>query len=313
KYWLEQKKKEVDDLIIACAGIWADAVTPQGHQVANRPFAVQLEAIVRNPGVQVELVAVNGNPINAVLQTNSMWRGNTQTQSNKISQPYWLVEPHTLGKFNFPIESVGYPTNPDYPKATFTFKINNQTITVDQQVRQRFVDPVHGELYAPLVVLPVLTVKSSSDFALVKEGEEQSIQLTFSRHDEAIKQFEVQIEPIPGWQLSQQSIQLNFDNESVLSRTIKVKATAARATKALLRLKYKGEPLRYIKTLTYNHIPSLTWFPITEVACQPIALEHNIRHVGYLAGAGDLVPESLQQIGIHVTPLTDKDLSLSNL
>src|SRR5690606_40615087 len=105
--------------------------------------------------------------------TNSMWRGNTQTQSNKISQPYWLVEPHTLGKFNFPIESVGYPTNPDYPKATFTFKINNQTITVDQQVRQRFVDPVHGELYAPLVVLPALTVKSSSDFALVKERSEE--------------------------------------------------------------------------------------------------------------------------------------------
>ena len=313
KYWLEQKKKEVDDLIIACAGLWADAITPQVHQVANRPFAVQLEAIVRNPGVQAELVAVNGNPINAVLQTNSMWRGNTQTLSNKISQPYWLVEPHTLGKFNFPIESVGYPTNPDYPKATFTFKINNESITVDQEVRQRFVDPVHGELYAPLVVLPPITVKSASDFVLVKNGEEQSIELTFSRHDDAIKQFEVQIDPIPGWQLSQQSLELNFGDESVLTRTLKVKPTSTSSAKGILRLNYKNEPLRYIKTLAYDHIPSLTWFPITEIACQPIALEHDIRHVGYLAGAGDLVPQSLQQIGIHVTPLTEKDLSLSNL
>lgn len=313
QYWLSKKKKEVEDLIIACAGLWADAYTAQGHQVVNRAFTIQLESIVRNPNTLVELLEVNGTAVNETLKTNNTWRGSIQTTVNKISQPYWLIEPHSLGKFNIPLESVGYPNNPDNPNVNFTFKINNEIITLNREIKQRFVDPVHGELYDPIVILPALTVETPSEIALFRNHAEQTIEFTFTRHDSSVDDYEVTIEPIAGWQLSTQQIRLHFGKENTVTHPLKVKPISDKQGKAIIRLQHNGQSLRHIKTLAYDHIPSITWFPVTEITLQHLTLENPVQHVGYLPGAGDLVAESLQKIGVNITILSEKDLNLANL
>lgn len=313
QYWLTQKKSEVADLIVSCAGLWAEAYTDQGHQVANREFTIQLESIVRNPNTEIELLEVNGTPVNAIFKTNNLWRGTTKTTIDKISQPYWLVEPHTTGKFNIPIESVGFPNNPDYPTVSFTFKVNDERITLDRKIKQRFVDPVHGELYDPLVVLPPLTVETASEFVLARNKTEQTIELTFTRHDSLLDDFTVTIEPISGWKLSTNSFNLVFGQENTLTCTLTVKPLSDTREIAVVRFKYNNKALHHIKTLAYDHIPSITWFPTSAISLQNITLENPVQHIGYLAGAGDLVAESLQKIGMNVTYLSEKDLNLHNL
>lgn len=313
-YWIAQKKKEVQDLIIACAGLWIDAYTNVSQQAVNYEFVFQTEAIVRNPDVQVELVNVNNQNIQQNLQTNNLWRGSGNIKVENTSQPYWLVEPNTMGKFNVPIESVGYPTNPKHPEATFTFKINGELLTLTQEIQHRFVDPVKGEVHNPLVILPELTVEVNSSFLLSKNQEEKSIEVTFTRHDKSKPNYEVIIPKIEGWEISENKFSLNFEDENSISKTLNIKPKSVNVEKAPLRFMYNGEILRHIKTLSYDHIPTITWFPVTEISCQNLHLTNNdVKHVGYLAGAGDLVAESLQQIGIKVTPLSDKDLIASSL
>ncbi|MCA5006677.1 PIG-L family deacetylase [Sphingobacterium bovistauri] len=312
-YWIAQKKKEVQDLIVACTGIWADAYTNQSQHVVNNEFIFQAEAIVRNPEVQAELIRVNDQNIQHNLPTNNLWKGSAATKVTNTSQPYWLIEPNTLGKFTVPIESVGNPTNPEHAKATFVFNINGEPISITREIQHRFVDPVKGEVHNPLVVLPELTVEANSSILLSKNQEEKSIEVIFTRHDKSKTIFEVNIPPLEGWEVSENKLILNFVDENSLVRTLTLKPTSANAKKALLRFNYNGETLRQIKTLEYDHIPTITWFPTTEISCQSLQFNNEVKNVGYLAGAGDLVGESLQQIGIKTTTLSDQDLSAVSL
>ncbi|MGN0003959.1 MAG: PIG-L family deacetylase [Sphingobacterium composti] len=313
EYWIAQKRKEVQDLIIACVGLWVDAYTNQSQQVVNQEFLFQTEAIVRNPEVQVELISVNNQSVGQNLQTNNLWKGSGNTKSDKTTQPYWLTEPNTLGKFNIPIETVGYPTNPEFPQATFKFNINGEPISLTQEIKHRFVDPVKGEVHNPLVILPELTAETTSTILLSKNQEEKSIEVIFTRHDKSKNQFEVIIPKLDEWEISENKFVLNFTEGNLITKTLKLKPTSANTQKAILSFTHNGENLRHVKTLSYDHVPSITWFPTTEISCQNMKLTNEVRTVGYLAGAGDLVAESLEKIGIKVTKLSDKDLTAAAL
>lgn len=312
-YWIENKKKEVDDLIIACAGVWIDAFTDQAQFVVNQDFPFKIEAIVRNPTIDVELLDVNSQKQQHQLQTNILWKGQSQILAKETTQPYWLVQPHTLGKFNIPIESVGYPTNPTFPKATFVFRINGEPVEISKEIKHRFVDPVKGEVHDPIVVLPELTVEISNQQVLSKNLEANTVELTFSRHNSHQNQFEINIDESKGWIVSPSVLNLDFGNQNTVSRTVSIKPNNQQSAKAILKIKHKGTALQRINAISYDHVPAITWFPTVEITCQNLQLDNQIKHVGYLAGAGDLVAESLQQIDIQITNLSDKDLNPTSL
>ena len=313
QYWIAQKQKETQELIMACAGIWIDAFTAEKQQVVNQDFTVRLEAVVRNTAIQAELIKVNQQQINQHLETNRLWQGSVPYKSSTNSQPYWLLQEHTRGKFNIELTSVGYPTNPDVPKAEFTFKINGELLEISQEIKQRYVDPVKGEMHDPLVILPELTAEANSSVVLSKNLQQQHIDVTFTRHLGKQNKLEVAIDPIDGWKLSDNKFLLDFTEGNSITKTIALTPLSAASKKAVLRFKYKGETLRHIKTLRYGHIPSLVWFPLTEIICHPISLENPVKRIAYLAGAGDLVAESMQQIGMQVSTLSQKDIQLPTL
>src|SRR5690606_27677261 len=74
-YWKTQKTKEIDDLILACSGIWADAVAPTPVYTVSQEIPVQLEVLVRNPDVPAVLTHVDGHIIDQPMAYNMLWRG----------------------------------------------------------------------------------------------------------------------------------------------------------------------------------------------------------------------------------------------
>jgi hypothetical protein len=63
----------------------------------------------------------------------------------------------------------------------------------------------------------------------------------------------------------------------------------------------------------YDHIPTQSVFLHAEAKVARIDLKKAGQLIGYLAGAGDEIPASLQQIGYKVDLLLEKDLSPENL
>ncbi len=56
-----------------------------------------------------------------------------------------------------------------------------------------------------------------------------------------------------------------------------------------------------------------TWFPQATANFITVDLKISGTKIGYIAGAGDKVPEALQQMGYEVTMLKENDLTENNL
>jgi hypothetical protein len=63
----------------------------------------------------------------------------------------------------------------------------------------------------------------------------------------------------------------------------------------------------------YDHIPYISYFTNASVINRKLDLKTYHKKIGYIIGAGDKVPEALEQMGFEVVLLTDKELSRNNL
>ena len=63
----------------------------------------------------------------------------------------------------------------------------------------------------------------------------------------------------------------------------------------------------------YNHIPNITYFQDAEVFVKYIDVKTYNKKIGYIIGAGDKVPEALEQMGYEVNRLNQKEISKNPL
>ncbi|WP_240465990.1 MULTISPECIES: PIG-L family deacetylase [Sphingobacterium] len=312
-YWKAQKIKEIEDIITACAGIWIDVSTKADQYPLNKDFDVLLEVIARRPNLAVKLLKTSLGEVQENLATNVNWSLSRQYKFAQITQPYWLLKGHSLGKFDVNPADVGYPTNPNPPSVTFTFEINGKILSRNQEIQYRVVDPVRGEIHSPITIIPTLTAELSSSLLLSTNMEQKTMEVTFYRHDESQNNFVVDIPQPEGWQVSPKRINLEFGKENSLVKQIAVKPDNSNSASGSISFQWNGELLKSIKTIDYDHIPRITWFPLATVSCKSFALTNPVKTIGYLPGAGDMIPQSLNEIGIAVTPLNNRPLSASSL
>ena len=69
----------------------------------------------------------------------------------------------------------------------------------------------------------------------------------------------------------------------------------------------------YTKTISYNHIPTITYFPEAKANLVKLDIKIIGKKIGYIIGAGDKVPDALKEMGYEVTTLSEKDITDENL
>lgn len=68
-----------------------------------------------------------------------------------------------------------------------------------------------------------------------------------------------------------------------------------------------------IQRIRYDHVPAITLFPPAQAKLINIDLKTAGKKIGYIAGAGDVVPEALTQVGYEVHQLTENDIVNTDL
>jgi hypothetical protein len=69
----------------------------------------------------------------------------------------------------------------------------------------------------------------------------------------------------------------------------------------------------YSRSIKYDHIPAITYFKIPTFYLLKNDIKTYNKKIGYIIGAGDKVPEALEQMGYDVTLLSEKELVRNNL
>lgn len=163
-YWRTQKLNEVQQLVEAASGMWMEAY-------ATAPFAVQGDSLRLTvlfndqQGVNIKLntvkIAALDTSFNVVTARNKNYVYSPSfvvPADMPVSQPYWLKNKMQKGSFVVnDQELIGKPESDPAFTAEFYLVINGQPFTYKRAVRYKYTDPVKGELYEPLVVIPRTT------------------------------------------------------------------------------------------------------------------------------------------------------------
>ena len=322
--WVPEKKAELDGIIAACLGLHVEASTTNGAVTPGQTATIKLEAINRcNIPVTLQEIRfpLSGDSmkIDAALPSNELV---TRDLSCKIpentpySQPYWLRKSGTLGAFAVDDQTlVGLPENPPDLPVEIVLQINGQELRYIVDTKYRMVDPVAGELRRPLVIEPPVFAKVVNSVLVFATNQPKSVGVHVTAATGPVKG-ELKLAVPQGWGVYPASIPIDLkaaDAEMVATFTVKPPDQDSEGTlRAVVSIDGRDYSLGRVR-ISYPHIGVHTLMPPAEARLVRADIREKGERIGYIPGAGDDVPESLQQIGYSVKILSESDITAENL
>jgi len=338
KFWADEKKAEIDKLIQACLGLYIEASAQQSNtttadklkvkwQLLNRSkmpvtlnFARYFDANDTTGKAQLTNDVGKVDPIikpgESVGQEDSFTL--TTKQPIPISQPYWLQSVGTTGMYKIPKQSlVGLAENPPAVRLEFYISFDEQdknVIAFSVPVQYKHTDPVLGELYQPLAVVPPVMVNIPAARAYVFADQQPKQVPVTLRAGQAGVAGQLALQVPSGWLAEPTTVAFalkNKDDEQTVNFTLRPLAGAAEGKSELRAVATVGNEKysRGIQQIIYPHIPTQTLFPEATAPLVKLNVARgHTKNIGYLMGAGDEVPEALRQLGYTVAllnPATD--------
>ena len=322
--WVPEKKAELDGIIAACLGLHVEASTTNEAITPGQTATIKLEAINRcNIPVTLQEIrfSLSGDSmkIDAALPSNELV---TRDLSCKIpentpySQPYWLRKSGTLGAFAVDEQTlVGLPENPPDLPVEIVLQVNGQELRYIVDTKYRLVDPVAGELRRPLVIEPPVFAKVANSVLIFATNQPKSVGVHITAATGPAKG-ELKLAVPQGWGVYPASIPIDLkaaDAEMVATFTVKPPDQDSEGTlRAVVSIDGRDYSLGRVR-ISYPHIGVHTLMPPAEARLVRADIREKGERIGYIPGAGDDVPESLQQIGYSVKILSESDITAENL
>jgi LmbE family N-acetylglucosaminyl deacetylase len=300
-------QKLIDELILACAGIWLDVAAKENAYAVGDSVALRIQLINRSNLKVVDFSTGRANP--TVLEQNRpvAYEQLLGTTAADLTQPYWLKSDHPIGQFNITKqEEVGHPENPSALTYTFKLSIEGEQVTFELPIVYKFTDPIRGEIYQPLILGPRITATLTEKSYIFTSAEPKTVAVQLKSFKQNSVGF-VQPQLPKGWKSSPEKIAFNLARKGD-EQTINFSITPGKDTQSgVLHLQVNTDGViddKGLKTISYEHIPTVTIFPQAKARLEKIDVKIAGKRIAYIDGAGDLVAEALKQMGYEVTHLT---------
>ena len=326
-YWRNKKLDETKQLIEQCSGLWIDVFT-------SEQFAVQTDSIRFNFQFNNRL-GVNATIKGFVVDGFDSLMGQPLARNRNINfaktvfvpatkpitQPYWLETKMEPGYFNVNDQTkIGIPDI--QPSYILSVKINieGEDFNFSRAVKYKFTDPVRGELYWPLVVVPPVLITPTEDLKILMNGNDKAngtlaikgLKRNFTGKVVAFS--ESDMKPLTNFSFSTQRIRVNSKGQSLGSdyngNDIKKSSNILFGITDTLGNNLIKSDKHEIK---HDHIPAINYFHDADVSLKVVNVETYGKRIGYIVGAGDKVPEALEQMGFEVNRLNQKEIAKNPL
>jgi LmbE family N-acetylglucosaminyl deacetylase len=311
----------------ACSGLWTEAYVTRPYLVRGETAQVTISMVNRGPepitvthimvGRRDSAITVHLTPNVPVTLTvpYHVW------EEEPLSQPYWLRREKTEGRFSVDDQLlIGMPQN-DPPLSVHVVAEQHGARDIALPVMYKHTDPVRGELYQPLEIVPALLVyftpgtilsnlnpdfRPSWKLTVVPttniKGAELYVQLSAPQQVELINKGVVDLERDKSYQFD-----IPYDEQVVKAGTGFDVAVELRTGNT------KQTFSAGLKEIDYPHIPFIHYFHGTNTKVVSERINVRGKHIGYIVGAGDKMPGCLELMGYDVTELKEADILGGNL
>ena len=322
--WYEVKRVEVDSLIAACLGLSIESSTAIAAVSAAQPLPIKFEAINRSK-VPVQLLEVrtpvSGETLRLDLplpgdQLVAKDLGPTVPKNVTWSQPYWLRKRAMLGTFVVEEQTlIGLAENPPAFPVEVALHVGDQDLRYVVDTKYRSVDPIVGEVRQDLVIAPPVFVNLPNASFVFGDDKPKAIQVRVTASTGAVAG-QLRLEAPTGWRIEPASspIDLKSANAETFSTfTLHPPPSAGEGTLRAI-VKVDGRDHSFARDrIAYPHIGAHLLMPPAEAKIVRADVRKKGELIGYIPGAGDEIPQSLQQIGFTVKMLEVADLTAENL
>jgi len=323
-YWKEVKTSEIKDIIVACAGLYLDASTSSANATPGEVVEINLEAINRS-NTKMQLVSVELSPNNSKIEpakdlsNNQDWAKKMNLnipEKTDYTTPYWLKSEGTVGMYKVKDQNlIGLPETPRKLQAEFNIEIEGIEIPFYKNIVYEYTDPVKGEVFQPFEIVPAVSAKFKEQVLIFPNENTKTLNLVLTSEKENISG-SLKLQVPDSWKVSPENLDFDIQGKGA-SKTFSFSVTPpkdAKESEIKPLVTIHGEEYSdEIVTIDYDHIPFQTLVMPAKAKLVKLNIEKKGDNIGYIVGAGDVVPESLEQIGYKVTLLDPANINAQNL
>ncbi len=324
KHWKTIKSEELKTIIQACAGLYLEAVADQQSGTPGSTLTIKIEAINRSP-IPLDLIGCTLLPEAKEIRKNIPLPNNRAAtfettiqipQQIEYTEPYWLEKEGTIGMYRVDRqEQIGVPDIIRNLKVRFDIAYNTTVIPFEKEIIYKYNDPVLGEVYKPLDVVPQVTLAIIDKVKLFQAQQTQAVKVVVKAGKDNVQgivklnvptHWKVNPEQIP-FEITKKGAETQFDFQVTAPND--VEAIQAECV-ALVGGKIETKEQLII---AYNHIAPQQVLTNASSKFIRLDLKTNQEKIAYIMGAGDEVPSSLLQMGYTVTVLQPEEITPQNL
>ncbi len=323
-YWRNKKTKEVDELIKASAGLYLEAVANTYSVVPGEKLNVRIEltnrseAAIKLKGIEWEIDKSGENP-ELILKTNEAEFVETSIGvplDMPVSNPYWLNKKGSLGMYRVDDQSlIGKPENDPAFGILLGIEIDGSLVQCVIPVVYKWNDRVKGEQRRRVIVTPPVMLTVLNNVIVFPSPSPRKVDVKVIAGMKNITP-DISLNLPSDWRsepVVQRVMLHDREEEKVVSFMVyppgQPEVLTLHATAELEGRKYS----RSIATINYDHIPIQTLFPEAVSKLVRLDIKKTGSAIGYIMGAGDAMPSSLEQIGYNVRLLKTDEITAHNL
>lgn len=322
-HWKQIKSEDIKNIIAACAGLYLEAASSTNHATNNEAVKINIEAINRSYSNIILESIVTSNNIN--IKKNIALKNNvgydfketiTIDADQPPTTPYWLSKKGTLGMYHVDNpEWIGLPETPKPNNVTFNLIIEGAPASFTKPIVYKTNDPVKGEVYKPFEIIPQASAKISEKVIIFENDHQKEIPVIVKAGLDNLEGY-VEINHPNDWKVYPQkqkvSIEHKGEEQIFIFTIIPPKNQSEGYISPIVYIEDKDYTKELIE-IDYDHIPFQTILLPSESKIVRLDIKKEGENIGYIEGAGDVVPESLRQIGYNVIILKPEELNAESL
>lgn len=320
--WLKYKLTQVENLIEQCAGIWTVVTVNTNELTPGDTITAKLEWIHRSSvPVKLETITIGqqnlmGDTITARNELVGFVKNITIPDDVSYTAPYWLENAIQNDLFH-PSKDVNGNTAyfNEHQNVKVRYIILGHTFETELPLNYRFVDPVKGEIFEPVSILPAVTMQWSAPFSIHPNGTKNQIILKVTAHTD-VQKGKLLLNIPAHWKITVSDTEIH-DLKKGQSRefVLNISTDAGLSTKDTLHAAVEAGGRKYnlqLYNIDYEHIPRQTILTTSQLPLTSFAVKTTAKKIGYIEGAGDMVAQSLAQLGYEIVYITENNFSQIN-
>lgn len=323
EHWKTQKIKELKAIIEMCTGLYLETSAETNWATPNETINLNIEILNRSD-VHVKLLSLK-NSNGVTIEKNITLENNTKydfketikvDKDAKTTTPYWLTKKGTLGMYQVDDKSfIGLPETPRTYKVDFNLLINNTPITFSKDIVQRYSKPEKGELYRPFEIIPEASVKITEKVIIFNTDNQRDISVVVKAGRDNLEGY-AQIAHPKDWSVYPEKQKVDIKNKGEEQTLIFTIIPPKNQSEGLFNPIVHVADKTYTKELieiAYEHVPFQIVLLPSETKVVRLDIKKKGENIAYIQGAGDVVPESLEQIGYHIRVIQPEEINPETL